>query len=230
MTTRCLAAAAILAAALFATAHVDAQTTGAITLTPERPTRWDVAGQVGWLGVNKSGVVDNGWNDWYDAAAFTASAGYYWTSHLKTEAEVTTATRAEVYTYDMIPVPAEAFPYSRQRRHFFRYRAASGGVSYQFFDNAWFHPFVGAGVDVVHESTRTELAHTVVSFRDPRPPLILPAVSTDWEASVRARPFATAGFKWYVSENAFVRSELRSSFSSKGGESVVWRAGVGVDF
>ena len=230
MTTRLLAAGAILAAAFFTTTSADAQTTGTVTLAPERPARWDVAGYAGWLGVDKSEVVDNGWNDWYDAAAFTASAGHYLTPHLKAEADVTTATRAELYTYDTIPVPADAFPYSRSRRHFFRYRAASAGVSYQFFENTWFHPFVGAGVDVVHESARTELAHTVVSFRDPRPPVILPAVSTEWEASVTARPFATAGFKWYVAEKAFIRSELRSSFSSKGGESVVWRAGVGFDF
>jgi hypothetical protein len=227
MITRLVAAAAILAAAFFTTTGADAQT---VTLTPERPARWDVAAHAGWLGVNKSDVVDTGWNDWYDAAAFTASTGYHWTSHLRAEAEVTTATRAEIDTYDMLAVPSDAFPYSRSRRHFFRYRAASVGVSYQFFENAWFHPFVGVGVDVVHESTRTELASTIISFRDPRPPIILPAAATDWEASVTARPFATAGFKWYVAEKAFIRSELRSSFSPQGGESVVWRAGVGVDF
>ena len=83
---------------------------------------------------------------------------------------------------------------------------------------------------MVRESTRMQTPYQIIPLRDARPPLILPAATTDWEASVTARPFATGGFKWYISERAFFRGDLRTSFSSKGGDAVVWRAGVGFDF
>jgi len=44
-----------------------------------------------------------------------------------------------------------------------------------------------------------------------------------------ARPVVGAGFKLYVSERAFIRSELRSSFSNRRAEHVTWAAGIGVD-
>jgi hypothetical protein len=230
MTTTFRTAAVVLAAALFAVPGARAQSEPIVTLSPERPARWDVAGHAGWLGVNKSDTFDTGWNDWYDAGEFGASAGYYWTSHFKTEFDIATTTESHIFSYESLILPGEPFPYQRSRQHFFRSTRVSGGASYQFFDNTWFHPFVGAGVDVVRESTRVDTPHHVIPLRDGRPPLILPAASTDWESSVTARPFVTGGFKWYVSERAFVRGDLRTSFSSKAGESFVGRAGVGFDF
>ena len=49
-------------------------------------------------------------------------------------------------------------------------------------------------------------------------------------SSYRARPLAGAGFKWYVSERAFIRSELRAAFGVDRTESVHWLAGIGADF
>jgi len=223
-------AALAFAAALFTASGARAQVAPTITLTPERPARWDVASHAGWLGVNKSDLFDTGWNDWYDAGSFGVSAGYYWTLHLKTEFDVATTTKSRIFDYESLILPGEPYPYQRSSEHFFRSTTFSGGASYQFFENAWFHPFLGLGVDVVRESTRMQAPYQFIPLRDGRPPLILPAATTDWEASVTARPFATGGFKWYVSERAFFRGDLRTSFSSKGGDSVVWRAGVGFDF
>jgi hypothetical protein len=229
MRTTFRAAALVLTAAFPFASHTSAQTAPTIAVAPEQPARWDVAGSAGWLGVNKADVFDTGWNDWYDSAHFGASAGYYWTPHVKTEFDVATTTESRILSYDSLAVPGDIYLFPRPREHLFRSTTLSGGVSYQFFENTWFHPFLGVGVDVVRESTRIDMPQYAIPLRDGRP-LLLPAATTDWQASVAARPFAAGGFKWYVSERAFIRGDLRTSFSSNGGESVVWRAGVGFDF
>jgi hypothetical protein len=45
-----------------------------------------------------------------------------------------------------------------------------------------------------------------------------------------ARPFVSAGFKMYVSERAFIRTDLRTSLSSDGMTTLGWRNGIGFDF
>src|SRR5262245_55852306 len=68
-----------------------------VTLSPPELPRWDVAGMVAWLNVNKSGVgVD--WNNWYDAGSSGAIVGYHWTPHLKSEVEVATSSEGTVYS------------------------------------------------------------------------------------------------------------------------------------
>jgi hypothetical protein len=188
-----------------------------------------VAAQVGWVGVNKSEIAPD-WNDWYDAASFTRSAGYYWIPHLKAEFDVSTSTHGNIYTYEPLIVPGDLYPYPRSVQHFFRAAGVSGGLTYQFFENQWFHPFLGTGIEAVAESSRRNLAQQFIPASGGRPPILRPAETTGWETTVTARPFVVGGFKWYVSERAFVRSDVRSSFSSDGFESVVWRAGAGFDF
>ena len=39
----------------------------------------------------------------------------------------------------------------------------------------------------------------------------------------------TGGFKFYVSERGFIRTDVLTTLSSDGAESGVWRIGVGVD-
>ena len=227
MMTKTFQAAAFLAAGFFSS-YANAQTP-AVTLTPENRARWDAAGQIGWLGVNKSELAPD-WNDWYDAASFTGSAGYYWTPHLKAELDISTTTQGDIYTYEPLLVPGDSYPYPRPVQDFFRATAVSAGLAYQFFENQWFHPFIGTGVEAVAESSRRNLAQQLIPGRGGIPPILQPAQTTEWQTAVTARPFVLGGFKWYVSERAFVRTDLRSSFSSDGWKSVVWRAGVGFDF
>ena len=44
------------------------------------------------------------------------------------------------------------------------------------------------------------------------------------------QPFLAGGFKAYLSERAFIRGELRSSWSSDHLAALAWRAGAGIDF
>jgi hypothetical protein len=107
----------------------------------------------------------------------------------------------------------------------------TGGLAYQFFENAWFHPFVGAGVAVVHETARAERLPAEPRFVDSvRPPVVLPELPPIDRSTTVAHPFLTVGFKTYAGERVFFRSDLRVAASSDGAESITWRAGMGVDF
>ena len=107
--------------------------------------------------------------------------------------------------------------------------AASAGLSAQFFENTWFHPFLSVGVEFVRERERIDVTLPFGPPRDPRAPPI-PPPSTETNVRYDARPFVGTGFKVYVSERTFIRSDLRASWSSDGFAGLAWRNGVGVDF
>jgi hypothetical protein len=157
------------------------------------------------------------------------SVGYYWTSHLKTEFDVSTSSHGELYSFEAVPVPGATTPLFIEREHEFRITTASAGVTGQFFENAWFHPFIGAGVELLREQKHIETVSPLFSPRDPRAPTIaVPPEET--LVRYRSRPYATAGFKVYVSEHAFIRGDVRTSWSGDGLAALAWRSGVGVDF
>lgn len=223
--------AALLTFVLAGASTASAQTGTAISLVPVDGARFDVAAHVGRQSVNRHGA-DQSWDRWYESASVALAAGYLWTPHLKTEVDVTRAGEARMSIPEMIPVPGQAYPYTRSRQHTFTTTTASGGVVYQFFENAWFHPFVGAGVSVRHERQRAGAEPGAPEYRIDSRLLIpaLPARDALATSTVSARPFARTGFKLYVSPRAFVRTDLDLSFSRRGSDAAVWRAGIGVDF
>lgn len=233
--TGTIRAAAFAAAALLG-AHAAAAQERPVSPAPVTPARWDLAGQAGWLGSNKTGIGDE-WNDWYDAAAFGVAAGHYVTPHLKVEAQAASSRQGRIYSQEIIQVPGAAFPTFSSREHFFAAQTLGAGVSHQFFENEWFHPFVGAGLEMVRETHRIDTPQQFISGRpEPATPLVpavgqlVPATTGATDVSWAARPYLATGFKWYVTERGFIRSELRSSFSRRGAEHVVWSGGVGIDF
>ncbi len=201
-----------------------------LMLTPPEGRRWDVAAHVAWLNVNKSGVGAS-WNEWYDAASFGTVVGYHWTPHLKSEVDLVTSSEGDIYSDLTMFLPGEPIPVFRSREHFFRTTTLSAGATYQFFENSWFHPFVGLGVALVRERERIETPPTFIPSRDPRVPVRVPALELETRLRHLAQPFLAGGFKAYVSERAFIRGELRSSLSSdRGLAALAWRAGAGIDF
>lgn len=234
--TRTIRAAAFTAAALFGAHAAAAQDRPVVSLSPPDQANWDLAGAVGWLGSNKSGIGDD-WNDWYHAASGGLTAGYYFTPRFKTELQVTASRQGRIYSQESIPLPGGAFPVFRSHEHFFAASTFGAGVSRQFLENQWFHPFVGGGLEIVRETHRIDTPQQFISGRpNPATPLVpvpvqvLPATTGPTDVSWTARPYVAAGFKWYVAERGFVRSELRSSFSNRGPEHIVWSGGVGFDF
>jgi hypothetical protein len=218
--------AAVCLASLLVTTTAFAQQPARVTLSPENPARWDAAGYAGWLAVNKADVAPD-WDEWYDAASFGVSLGRSFTPHLKIELDVATTTEAEVFVQEPITIPAQPLPIVRVGQYEFRTTSVGGGVLYQFFENAWFHPFIGVGVEAIREVSRLSVQEQPLCVRAPCPPGPFPDVR---DVDTVARPFAAGGFKWYVSERAFIRSDLRTTLSRDGAEAVLWRIGIGADF
>jgi len=201
-----------------------AQGNQAVLLNGSAPPAWDVSGHMAWLAVDKGPGVSS-WNRWYDVATFGASFGRFFGRHVKLDIDAATSAAAEMYVERSVTVPTQPYPiyYAQQQR--FRMTTLSGGVSYQLFDNRWFHPVVGVGLEAARE-TRTIEPHV---FGTPPPAAIQldpPGTTVSWQH----QPFASAGFKWFVSERAFVRSDVRTTFDSGGLAQLSWRTGFGVDF
>jgi hypothetical protein len=220
---------AVVLGALIIAPPAAAQETSLITLRPADPDRWDFATQVGWFGGNKSDIAPD-WNNWYDAASFDVSGGYYWSPHLKFEVGVSTTAQGTLFVQQQVEVFPGALPYFRSQEHRFRATSVGAGLIYQFFQNSWFHPFVGGGVAVVHEAERAQVSQPTVFFRDAQTRVVVPPTPPIDRESTSARPFASLGFKAYVSPRAFIRTDLRVAASRERAESVEWRAGVGFDF
>jgi hypothetical protein len=221
-------AAVILTAALFTVSRAEAQNRPAVSLQPERVSRVDVAGHAGWFGANKANVGAE-WDEWYSAWAGGLSAGYHLTPHLRTDIHTVFSREGHVYANEVVPVAGQPFPPFRVREHYFRTTTVGAGLSYQFLENQWFHPVAGVGVEVVHERHRTVAPQQIISSRLLAPPVVMPAEEISTRTTYTARPFVTAGFKLYVSDRAFMRSDLRASLSTRGAAHLVWFAGIGVD-
>lgn len=219
----------VLRAALVAALLPAAASAQTVTLQPENPARWDVAVNVGWLGANKADIAPE-WNGWTDAAAVDASVGYHFTKHLKIELGVGTSGEASITIVEPLAEPVGSWPPYQTREHRFRSSTVTGGVTYQFLENAWFHPFVGAGVAVIHERERARAQLGQFFFRDAFTRIQLPSLPEIDRTVTTAHPYGALGFKAYASERVFFRTDLRVSASTEFARSVEWRAGMGIDF
>jgi hypothetical protein len=181
---------------------------------------WDVAGQLALLNRNKS-ELGSRWDHWYEAPLIQGSAGHYWTPHFKTELEIATSGRGTIGVEEDL----------RYREHTLRESTVGATAVYQFLDNQWVHPFVGAGLEVARERHVAEsLPSSIERFPTTALPLTLRPVPAIDNVSYSVRPLVTGGFKFYVSQRAFVRTEVRTSFSTDRPLAIQWRGGVGIDF
>jgi outer membrane protein W len=213
--THRLRAAAFMAAAFFVAGGAAAQSRPAIELTPASPARWDLAAHVGWLAVFTSQSDPYG-DDTYNVASGGVSLGRYLTPHLKTELRVAMNGEGTLYRHEVLPGVAPGF---RTTEHHVKTASAGAGLLYQFFDNQWFHPYVGGGFEVLREKDRATVLDGRVGTRT--------TLASD--VSHTARPFVATGFKWYVTERAFVRAGVQGSFFGRGTTRVTWTAAVGAD-
>lgn len=201
-----------------------------VTLTPSTAPEWDAAVSIGWLGANTSNIGTE-FNRWYDTASVDAGAGRYLNPHVKIEFDIAAGLKSRVLGFEPALIPESPYTYPRARTHTFQPTSLTGVLMYQFFENAWFHPFVGGGIAVIHETHRAELVPAEFRFVDVlRPPALLPELPQIDTSTTVARPLMTAGFKAYATERLFFRTDLRVTASSDGAESVAWRGGMGVDF
>src|SRR4029078_924169 len=136
---------------------------------------------------------------------------WYWTDHLKTQVDFGAGTEGQQYRYEPIVINGQTTGASSR----FHVRQQSVAVSqqYQFFRNQWFHPHVGAGVNLARETT-TETYDPVTAFdstaRITR--VLSPARTEGTEHGFVARPFLETGFKAYLTQKAFFTGDVRTMF------------------
>ncbi len=220
--------ATVAVGALLWPAPMIAQAAGGVSLLPTDARRWVVSADGGWLSSNTSDVGAD-WNDWYDVPAGGGSAGFHVTPHLKAELRLAFSGEGRVDQEERLDIPGQPFPVFRLREHRFRTSTVGAGVVYQFFDNQWFHPHVGAGFEVVRETARIFAPEWRVPPRGVGPPVVIPGADAPRVVTWAVRPVLSTGFKWYVNERGFLRTDVRVSIGDTRAAHVAWTAGIGVD-
>lgn len=208
-------AAASLATALLVAGSAAAQNQPVVSLAPASPMRWDIAAHVGWLAVRTadSGVYGN---DSYNVGLGGLSVGRYLTPHLKADVQAAVHGQGRLYRQEYLP---DAVPPFRATEHRLRTATVGAGLFYQFFDNQWFHPHLGGGFEMVREQERVLTIDGRLGSSAP----------TATGVSYSGRPFVATGFKWYVTERAFVGAAVKGAFSSRDTTHVAWTVRVGAD-
>ena len=196
-------------------------------LAQDRLVRGDAFGTLGWFNADKGEISP--YDGWYNDSLVAEGGGsWYWTNHWKTE--VTVGASTEVTSYGVVPlVEAGQSTYASSRLTSSTNRITVT-QQYQFGDNAWFHPYLGLGVDGVWQR-RTRRDEPVFAY-DPvsrQSRQVRGAIEHPPDTEVDARLAASAGFKSYFTRRAFFRSDLRVTVARRPDE-VVLRFGFGVDF
>src|SRR4029079_14107727 len=105
------------------------------------------------------------YNDWLNAIFYGGDgAGWYWNDHLKTQVDIGAGTKADQYRFEELVI--NGVPTGLSSRVSVRQSSVAVGQQYQFFRNQWFHPHLGAGVDLARE-TSTEEYQPVFVFDGP---------------------------------------------------------------
>jgi hypothetical protein len=192
-------------------------------------TRADTHFVIGWQNLHKDQPGSDNFNNWINGIFYGgAGAGWYWTDHLKTQVDVGAGTKGRQYRY--APIFINGQPTGSSSRLEVRQQSLAVSQQYQFFRNQWFHPHLGAGVDIARETTREEYSPLFVfdpvtrTSRQHLPPRI-----EGPEHRTIARPFAEAGFKAYMTRRAFFTADTRLMYR-KGLDEVLFRLGFGIDF
>jgi hypothetical protein len=192
-------------------------------------TRGDTHFVIGWQNLHKEQPGPQSFNNWVNGIFYGgAGAGWYWTDHLKTQVDFGAGSEGHQYRYEPIVINGQTTGSSSR----FQVRQQSVAVSqqYQFFRNQWFHPHVGAGVDIARETTTEEYSPVFIFDSITRTSRqIEPAQTEGPEHRTIARPFAEAGLKAYMTRRAFFTADTRLMYR-KGLDEVLFRLGFGVDF
>ena len=194
---------------------------------PPKTINGDVSATVGWLSANTPASAQYDGNDWASSLFGTASAGWHWTDNLKTEIEFGGSTNMTAYRTD--PVTINGRPTYRTTRTTFSRRTLAIAQQYQFFHNVWFHPYLGAGATVTWERAISQ--GNPVYIYDPLggAQFTAPGAVEGPRTGATLRPFVASGFKAYMTERTFFRSDIRMAFRG-GPDEVLVRIGFGIDF
>ena len=197
---------------------------------PARPSspisRGDVTGSLGWFNADKGEVFE--YDTWYNRSAFAGiTFGWYWTDHLKTEIDGGLSSEAERDVYLRRVVNNRQTASESTFR--FSTRRVAIGQQYQFFRNAWFHPYVAAGIDLTWEAIEQSDGPEIIFDTNGRTAEVRPPVVHPDRTEQHTRPFGAFGFKAYLTPRSFFRTDTKLVFQD-GVDEVLFRFGFGVDF
>jgi hypothetical protein len=212
------------------------------TQPPAKPTEltdqltrrpvWDVGVTAGLFQSDPDSENGPYGDDWYQAGRYAVSAGRFWTPHLKTEVEFATTGEGSRFTnrYASVAGVPPYYPISIQEH--FRVNQLSGRVVWQFFENAWVHPYVFGGVAADAERREVWIPEQFFTPNDPRAPgnriLVSPKVD---ETTTTYRAAAVAGFgtKVYMTQKSYFNAGFTVS-RAKSSTAVSYVAGFGWEF
>jgi hypothetical protein len=196
--------------------------------------KWDVGATAGLVEARPAAPDSPYDNDWYFEGRYAVSVGRFWTDHLKTEIEFATTGEGSRYAQRFANIPGVPPNYPYGVQEYYRLHQTSARIVWQFFDNAWVHPYVFGGV--AHEAERQRVrVHEQFYYagNDPRNPInrfvIAPAADVGPDVAHRAAAIAGAGAKIYMSPSAYINTGFVVSHA-KPARNVSFIAGFGVDF
>ncbi len=200
-----------------------------VPVPPSPIARGDVSGMLGWFNADKADVDTRSYNDWYNSSLYGGiGAGWYWTDNHKTEIDFGATTEGDIYAARPVIVGTQQ-TYINSRL-FFSTRKLAVSQQYQAYRNVWFHPHVAAGIDLTWEKSREERFPTYVYDSVTRTSReIAPGQPPAPDVDLIVRPFAAVGFKAYMTQRGFFRSDLRFTIDD-GIDEALWRFGFGIDF
>ncbi len=165
-------------------------------------------------------------DEWYRTAQVAVVVGRRWSTHVKTELEISASGEGRQFGGYVVAVPNVAYPVPVYSERFTALRQVSGSFVWQFFDNEWVHPFVQAGVGVDFERVRTVTPEQYLL--GPRG-LLAEERREGPDTTARAAVVLGTGVKLYATPRLFVRSDARFG-GTRRGLHAAFRVGLGVDF
>jgi hypothetical protein len=184
----------------------------------------DATVSVAWAG---SEYHRQDYDGWQSGALFGVSAGHYWTTHLKTDIELGWSSPATSTTFGVVTV-GSLQTYAETRHRFQDVRLALG-QSYQFGRNAWVHPYVGAGADIIRRQAIHERSAQTGFVSSGRSVSVTVPAFREADTAVHVHLFVKSGLKMYATERAFFATELKLGFGSDLDHAQL-KLGVGFDF
>ena len=198
-------------------------------------SRWDTAMMTGVF-VGHPGRLDqfdSSFDDWYRAGTLALSVGRYLTPHLKIEGEALISSEGRRYVQQFV----EGFPradfYAVSGVQHVRTNGISAGLTWQFYENRWAHPFVFGGIALDFDRTRVETSPRWFYDGSGNPGnriVVATGGVEDLGTSAEARGVVGAGVKLYMTHRSFFKTDTRVNVGGHNSGHLSFRLGVGVDF
>jgi hypothetical protein len=199
----------------------------------EQLPRRDVFGFIGWRGATFDSNYFSG-TQWDARFAYGGTFGFYVTPNLKLEADVSATSPSRFVEYEQRPVEGQQFPSFVPSEHRIVTASVGGLVIYQFFENASFHPFLGAGAGVITTRERIFTARQTQTIRPtpngPFETIVLAEEQRSTRDDHHGRGLVLVGFKAYPGERWFFRTDVQWTPGAGRDREISWRLGAGLDF